>query len=81
VGQSQSQPRPLLYHFPGHRSVYSGLTWAILWFIFFTLPGFEKNIGKATDTFTAINAIATGSADYLILIKARPWLSQNYERR
>ena len=50
------------------------LMWTSLWFMFFLLLGLGKNIGKATGTWTVINAVATGFGGYLILIKAWPWL-------
>jgi hypothetical protein len=50
------------------------LMWASLWFMFFLLLGLGKNIGKATGAWTVVNAVATGVAGYLILIKVWPWL-------
>ena len=51
------------------------LMWATLWFAFFLLLALGKDIAKATSTWTFINAVATGVAGYLILIKAWPWLN------
>ncbi len=50
------------------------LMWATLWFAFFLLLGLGKNIAKATANWTIVNAVVTGVAGYLILIKAWPWL-------
>jgi hypothetical protein len=49
--------------------------WAILWFMFFLLLGLGKNIVKITGMWTMVNAVATGAAGYLILIRAWPWLA------
>jgi hypothetical protein len=35
------------------------LIWASLWFIFFLLLDLGKNIGKATGTWTVVNAVVT----------------------
>jgi hypothetical protein len=48
--------------------------WCSLWFMFFLLLGLGKNISKATGIWTVINAVVTGGAGYLILIKVWPWL-------
>jgi putative amide transporter protein len=48
--------------------------WCSLWFMFFLLLGLGKNISKATGIWTVINAVVTGVAGYLILIKVWPWL-------
>lgn len=48
--------------------------WCSLWFMFFLLLGLGKNIAKATGIWTVINAVVTGGAGYLILIKVWPWL-------
>jgi hypothetical protein len=50
------------------------LMWATLWFAFFLLLGLGMNIAKATAQWTFVNAVVTGVAGYLILIKAWPWL-------
>lgn len=51
------------------------LMWASLWFMFFLLLGLGKNIAKVTGIWTVVNAIVTGVAGYLILIKVWPWLA------
>jgi len=48
--------------------------WASLWFMFFLLLGLGKAIVKGTGYWTMVNAVVTGVAGYLILIKAWPWL-------
>jgi hypothetical protein len=48
--------------------------WASLWFMFFLLLGLGKDIAKGTAVWTLINAVVTGGAGYLILIKRWPWL-------
>jgi hypothetical protein len=50
------------------------LMWATLWFAFFLLLGLGMNIAKATAKWTFVNAVVTGVAGYLILVKAWPWL-------
>ena len=50
------------------------LMWATLWFTFFLLLALGKQIARATAGWTIINAVATGGAGYLILVKAWPWL-------
>lgn len=51
------------------------MMWAILWFMFFLLLGLGKNVAKITGIYTLINAVATGVAGYLVLIRAWPWLA------
>ena len=48
--------------------------WASLWFMFFLLLGLGKAIAKGTGYWTMVNAVVTGVAGYLMLIKAWPWL-------
>lgn len=50
------------------------LMWASLWFMFFVLMALGKNIVKLTAYWTLVNAMATGVAGYLILLRAWPWL-------
>jgi len=50
------------------------LMWCSLWFMFFLLLGLGKEIAKVTAHWTLVNAIVTGLAGYLILIKVWPWL-------
>jgi hypothetical protein len=50
------------------------LMWASLWFMFFLLLALRMPITKSTAVWTIINAFATGTAGYLILVQAWPWL-------
>jgi len=50
------------------------LMWASLWFSFFLLLALGKQIAKATASWTIVNAVAAGTAGYLILVNVWPWL-------